>query len=173
MEKGDKGSTLIRMGVSGWMFLLVPAYPGCPGSKAVKRLLLLLLLWWCHYSKPLQKLRPSDRWPATLKPSKTTWTMRPSVGCYHPHPPSPLIIRLHHMHRVQKDAASCCRRSIVCMCLLDTTVSPTKIAAPVKMPFGVWTWVSPKNHKLGGPDHPRGRGNFRGCFCPTQMHQTV
>ena len=27
------------------MFLLVPAYPGCHGSKAVKRLLLLLL---CH-----------------------------------------------------------------------------------------------------------------------------
>ena len=26
------------------MFLLVPAYPGCPGSKAVKRSLLLLLL---------------------------------------------------------------------------------------------------------------------------------
>jgi len=25
------------------MFLLVPAYPGCPGSKAVKQLLLLLL----------------------------------------------------------------------------------------------------------------------------------
>ena len=25
------------------MFLLVPAYPGCPGSKAVKRSLLLLL----------------------------------------------------------------------------------------------------------------------------------
>jgi len=43
MEKGDKGSTLIRMGVSGWMFLLVPAYPCCPGSKAVKRSLLLLL----------------------------------------------------------------------------------------------------------------------------------
>jgi len=33
MEKDDKGSTMIRMGVSG-----------CPGSKAVKRLLLLLLL---------------------------------------------------------------------------------------------------------------------------------
>ena len=43
MEKDDKGSTMIRMGVSGWMFLLVPAYPGCPGSKAVKRSLLLLL----------------------------------------------------------------------------------------------------------------------------------
>jgi len=43
MEKDDKGSTMIRMGVSGWMFLLVPAYPGCPESEAVKRSLLLLL----------------------------------------------------------------------------------------------------------------------------------
>ena len=42
MEKGDKGSAMIRMGVSGWMFLLVPAYTGCPGSKAVKRSLLLV-----------------------------------------------------------------------------------------------------------------------------------
>jgi len=42
MEKDDKGSTMIRMGVNGWMFLLVPAYPGCLGSKAVKRSLLLL-----------------------------------------------------------------------------------------------------------------------------------
>jgi len=41
MEKDDKGSTMIRMGVSGWMSLLVPAYPGCPGSKAVKRSLSL------------------------------------------------------------------------------------------------------------------------------------
>ena len=51
MEKGDKGSTLTRMGVSGWMFLLVPAYMGCPGQTAVKWLLLLLLqpfdrFWW-------------------------------------------------------------------------------------------------------------------------------
>jgi len=39
---------MIQMGVSGWMFLLVPAYLGCPGSKAVKRsssLLLLLVMW--------------------------------------------------------------------------------------------------------------------------------
>ena len=28
------------------MYLLVPAYPGCPGSKAVKRSLLLLLLYF-------------------------------------------------------------------------------------------------------------------------------
>ena len=31
------------------MFLLVPAYPGCPGSKAVKRSLLLLLLLYTLY----------------------------------------------------------------------------------------------------------------------------
>jgi len=44
MEKDDKGSTLIRIGVSGGKFLLVPAYPGCPGSKAVKRSLVVVLL---------------------------------------------------------------------------------------------------------------------------------
>jgi len=52
MEKDDKGSTMIRMGVSGSMFLLVPAYPGCPGSKAVKRSSLLLLL---HVQIPLDE----------------------------------------------------------------------------------------------------------------------
>ena len=36
------------------MFLLVPAYPGCPGSKAVKRLLLLLL----YVQVELALLRP-------------------------------------------------------------------------------------------------------------------
>ena len=37
------------------MFLLVPAYPGGPGSKAVKRslLLLLLLLYEVHKLNPL------------------------------------------------------------------------------------------------------------------------
>jgi len=38
MEEGDKGCPMIRMGVSGRMFLLVPAYLGSPGQKAVKRL---------------------------------------------------------------------------------------------------------------------------------------
>ena len=36
MEEDDKGCPMIRIGVSGWVFLLVPAYPGCPGPKAVK-----------------------------------------------------------------------------------------------------------------------------------------
>ena len=38
MEEDDKGCPTIRMGVSGWMFLLVPAYPVSPGQKAVKLL---------------------------------------------------------------------------------------------------------------------------------------
>jgi len=50
---------LTKMGVSGWMFLLVPAYPGCPGQTAVKWLLLLLLLLYTapvsrHLSQQLQ-----------------------------------------------------------------------------------------------------------------------
>ena len=36
MEEVDKGCPMIRMGVSG--FLLVTAYPGSPGSTAVKHL---------------------------------------------------------------------------------------------------------------------------------------
>jgi len=62
MEKGDKGSTLTRMGVSGRMFLLVPAYPGCPGQTAVKWLLLFLLLI----------VADTAHWPATPR-IKSTW----------------------------------------------------------------------------------------------------
>ena len=43
MEEADKDRVMIRM-VGGCMFLLVPAHPGSPGHRAVKRLLLLLLL---------------------------------------------------------------------------------------------------------------------------------
>jgi len=37
-RKVIKGCPMIRMGVSGGMFLLVPAYLGSPGQKAIKRL---------------------------------------------------------------------------------------------------------------------------------------
>ena len=36
MEKVDKGRPMIRMGVSGRVFLLVSAYPGSPIPMAVK-----------------------------------------------------------------------------------------------------------------------------------------
>jgi len=38
MEEADKYWMMIRM-VGGWVFLLVPAHPGSPGQRAVKRLL--------------------------------------------------------------------------------------------------------------------------------------
>ena len=40
-----------------------------------------------------------------------------------------------------------------------TLVSPAKTAAPIEMPFGLRTRVSPRNHVLdGGPDPPIVRG---------------
>jgi len=38
--------------------------------------------------------RLSARWPPTLRPSQLTWAVSPPVGCYHPHPPSPLLVLL-------------------------------------------------------------------------------
>jgi len=38
-----------RRGVSGWMFLLVPAYPGSPGQRAVKRSCVCVCIS-CYYS---------------------------------------------------------------------------------------------------------------------------
>jgi len=46
MEEAGKGWLMIRIGVTGWLFLLVPAHPGSPGQRAVKRLLLLYLGTW-------------------------------------------------------------------------------------------------------------------------------
>jgi len=45
---------------------------------------------------------------------------------------------------------------VVCLsvCLSVTIVSPAKMAEPIEMLFGVWTWVGPRNH--GGPD-PHGK----------------
>ena len=43
MEEVDKERLMIRMGVSGRMFLLVPAQPGSQGQRTVKGLLLLFI----------------------------------------------------------------------------------------------------------------------------------
>ena len=40
-------------------------------------------------------------------------------------------------------------------------VSPEKTGEPIKMPFGLRTWVRPRDHVLdGGSDPPMGRGRF-------------
>jgi len=55
--------------VSGWVFLLVPAYPGSPGTKAVKRLLLLLLLLLISH----KIFRTALPWSPDLLSSCTKW----------------------------------------------------------------------------------------------------
>ena len=50
MEEVDKGCPTIRMGVSGWVFLMLPAYPGSPRPMTVKRLCVCVLsLAWRAY----------------------------------------------------------------------------------------------------------------------------
>jgi len=63
--------------------------------------------------------------------------------------------------------AVCCWRpsSMVCLlvCLSVTLVSPAKTAEPIQMPFGLRTWVGPRDHVLDGDsDPPMGRGKFMG-----------
>ena len=42
-------------------------------------------------------------------------------------------------------------------------MSPTKTAELIEMPFGLRTWLGPRDHVLdGGSDPPMGRGKFRG-----------
>jgi len=37
MEEADKGRLMTTIDVSGWMFLLVPAHPGCPRQNSESR----------------------------------------------------------------------------------------------------------------------------------------
>ena len=47
------------------------------------------------------------------------------------------------------------------VCLSVTIVSPAKRADPVVMPFGMWTWMGPRNHVLDRDAFsPTGMGNF-------------
>jgi len=39
-------------------------------------------------------------------------------------------------------------------------VSPAKTAEPIKMPFGVWTQVGPRNRVLDGSRDPPQEGHF-------------
>ena len=42
-----------------------------------------------------------------------------------------------------------------------TLLSPAKTAEPIKMPFGLRTWLGPRDHVLdGGSDSPMVRGKF-------------
>ena len=60
----------------------------------------------------------------------------------------------------------------VCLCV--TLLNPAKTAEPINMPFGLRTWVGPRNHVLdGGPDLPIGRGTFKGEGRPIVKYRDV
>ena len=46
------------------------------------------------------------------------------------------------------------------VCLLVMIVSLAKTAKPIEMPFGLWTWVGPKNHVLDGVQIPHENGQL-------------
>ena len=67
------------------------------------------------------------------------------------------------------NAVYCYKYSVVCVCLseslLVTTVSLTKTAKPIYVPFGVVTRVGQRSHVGllgGGSGPPRGNGKFKG-----------
>jgi len=62
----ERSTALCYCKAEGRVFLLVPAYPGCPGTKAIKRLLLLLL---SYISCPAYKPTPIPTDDNTAKSS--------------------------------------------------------------------------------------------------------
>jgi len=42
----------------------------------------------------------------------------------------------------------------------DTAVICSKTTEPIEMPFGLWTWVVPRNHVLDGVQVPHARGHL-------------
>ena len=71
-----------------------------------------------------------------------------------------------------RDAARCYHCSMVCVSLLDITVSCAELAELIDVSFGVWTRVGSRNHVLGGGlDPPSGRGNFGGAPCDAAFGQ--
>ena len=125
MEKDDKGSTMIRMGVSGWMFLLVPAYPGCPGQTTVKWLLLLLLLLYCtptgwpraHHKTIRQSVLVSV---GRLEQKFFSWQWKVVVSCssFSLSEPVPEMRTIRWMF-----AAKMNHKLTVCFCIMQYAVS--------------------------------------------------
>jgi len=61
-----------------------------------------------------------------------------------------------------KDAACCYRCSVVCVCLLVTTMITTKMAELIEVLFGVWTGVCQRNYVLSEGLEPPGERTILG-----------
>ena len=77
MEEVDKECPMIRIGVSGGCFFLVPAYPGSLGQRAVKRLCVCVCVCVCvvivmHANEQPMRLRRSNARPIYSRTVHTT-----------------------------------------------------------------------------------------------------
>jgi len=100
MEEVDKGCPMISMGVSGWMFLLVPAYPGSPGQKAVVCVCNSWLSWLSNLSRrSLVNVNAND-------------LLHPFSHCWH-HTATDLVPgQSHHTHTSSESTTiSSCRQT--------------------------------------------------------------
>ena len=70
-----------------------------------------------------------------------------------------MIIRPHRS-TTYVDAAYSYRPSSVVGLSVCHNSEPCKTAALLEMPFGLRTWVGPKNHALDGVKIPHGKGQF-------------
>jgi len=77
-----------------WFCFLVPAYPGCPGKEAVKRVVVVLIIIttttmfvvlspWTKPPGSFDVCSLSAGWPPTPDPSQLTWAASlPKTGSY-------------------------------------------------------------------------------------------
>ena len=76
MEEVDKGCLMTRMGVSGWMFLLVPAYPVVPDIGTLNGCVYVCVLM------SRQSVGDCESWPGAggtvpaLQETGRGWTVR-------------------------------------------------------------------------------------------------
>jgi len=56
----------------------------------------------------------------------------------------------------------------LCVCMLDTTVSPTKTAKPIEMPFGCALGWAQGTMFWVGPGSSQGNGKYWGLFSPSK-----
>ena len=74
---------------------------------------------------------------------------------------------MHSIHKAQAEQPIATDGVAWSVFLLVTFVGPAKTAEPIEMPFGVLTWVVPKNHVFDGGRHRlTERGNL-GVVRPT------
>jgi len=119
MEEVDRGCPMIRMGVSGWMFLLVLAHPGSPAQTAVKQLCVCVCVCIVHRCCGMLLMLYRSTWCATEQQrsaradTEMSWSLsRVKASCL---PEASRCTNVELVGRTlrRENAANCCRWSSV------------------------------------------------------------